>query len=343
MERHLKALLLLFLTLLFLGGCQPAEKEQEPITLTTFQLNTVITITIYDSQDESLLTNCEDLCRKYELIFSRTDEDSELYRLNHGELEDEDGVSHLSPELAGLIEESLKYARLSQGAFDPTIAPISSLWDFTSEDPVIPDQEEIQKNLPLVDYQKVKLDGQNLQFLEEGMQLDLGAIAKGYIADRLKEYLSGQGVKSAAINLGGNVICIGSHPDGNPFSVGIQKPFAQRNELLFSLEIDGLSVVSSGVYERYFEYQDKIYHHILNPDTGMPYENGLTAVSIISPKSVEGDGLSTACFALGLEEGMKLLDSLDGIYGFFVDDDGQIHYSDGFLENITILQPNKNA
>ena len=162
------------------------------------------------------------------------------------------------------------------------------------------------------------------------MQLDLGAIAKGYIADRLKDYLKEQGVTSATINLGGNVLCIGGHTDGKPFSVGIQKPFAQRNEVLLSVDVDDLSVVSSGIYERYFESNGTLYHHILNPKTGMPYNNGLTSVSILSSTSVEGDGLSTACFALGLKDGIALLDSLEGVCGVFVDENGELHYSEGF-------------
>lgn len=325
-----RAICILFImVLLFLSGCQTSGSKQ-PISLTTFQLNTVITITIYDSQDQQLLQECEKLCQKYEQIFSRTSPESELYKLNHGELEDKGGVSHISKELAELIQESLKYAELSQGAFDPTIGPVSSLWDFTGENPQVPDAEELQQKLPLVDYRQVQLNGQEIRFLQPEMQLDLGAIAKGYIADRLKDYLEEQGVTSATINLGGNVLCIGGHTDGKPFSVGIQKPFAQRNEVLLSVDVDDLSVVSSGIYERYFESNGTLYHHILNPKTGMPYNNGLTSVSILSSTSVEGDGLSTACFALGLKDGIALLDSLEGVCGVFVDEDGELHYSEGF-------------
>ncbi len=157
------------------------------------------------------------LCQKYEQIFSRTSPESELYKLNHGELEDKDGVSHISKELAELIQESLKYAELSQGAFDPTIGPVSSLWDFTSENPQIPGAKELQQKLPLVDYRQVQLNGQEIRFLQPEMQLDLGAIAKGYIADRLKDYLKEQGVTSATINLEATCFVSADIPMENPF------------------------------------------------------------------------------------------------------------------------------
>lgn len=143
----------------------------------------------------------------------------------------------------------------------------------------------------------------------------------------MKEYLKSQGVESAIINLGGNVLCVGERPGGKPFKIGLQKPFADRTETVASLDIRDLSVVSSGVYERHFEENGVNYHHILDPFTGYPYENGLTQVTILSEQSVDGDGLSTTCFALGLEGGMKLADSLDGVYAVFITEDGEIHYS----------------
>ena len=161
------------------------------------------------------------------------------------------------------------------------------------------------------------------------MGIDAGAIAKGYIADRIKDYLLAHGVESAIINLGGNVLCIGEKPDGTPFKIGLQKPFEGRNEIISNLSINDMSVVSSGVYERHFVVDGENYHHLLNPATGYPYDNGLIAVTIVSPRSVDGDALSTTCFSLGLEKGLELINSMDGIYGYFITDDYEIHYSDG--------------
>lgn len=312
------------------SGSDPQASSQEPITETAFKLNTVVTISIYDSQDTSLLDGCMELCDQYEQMFSRTLETSELYRLNHGELADADGVSHLSPELAELIGRGLEYRQLSGGRFDIAIGPVSSLWDFTSDNPSVPEDSLIQAALPLVDYQDVILDGQELTFQKEGMQLDLGAIAKGYIADRLKNYLLENGVESAVINLGGNVLCVGSRPDGTPFRVGLQRPFADRNETIATIEVSDLSVVSSGIYERYFEQDGQLYHHILDPATGYPCENNLVAVTILSEESTDGDGLSTTCFALGLEKGMELIESLENVEAMFITEDNELHYSSGF-------------
>lgn len=154
-----------------------------------------------------------------------------------------------------------------------------------------------------MDYRKVHVNGNTVTFDPLGMGLDLGAIAKGYIADRLKDYLTGQGVKSALINLGGNVLCIGERPDQTPFRIGVRKPFGEISETLTVCEITDQSLVSSGSYERYFERDGRLYHHILNPDSGYPYDNGLCAVSIRSDSSLAGDALSTVVFALGRKKG----------------------------------------
>ena len=325
------AVLLLFLAVLWYRNLPTDDTDTEPISITGFQLNTVITITIYDSQDESLLSQALELCADYERIFSRTDENSELYQLNHRTLpQTEEGGYAVSDELAELISIGLEYSRLSEGAFDITVEPVSSLWDFTSGEAVLPDEQELSNALALVDYRQVFLADNSLSFGMEGMQLDLGAIAKGYIADRLKDYLEDQGVESAIIDLGGNILCIGERPGGEPFRIGIQRPFADRSETAAIVEIDDKSVVSSGIYERYFEKEGTLYHHILNPDTGYPYENGLISVTIISDDSVDGDGLSTSCFALGLEKGMELIDSLPDVYAVFITEDGELHFSEGF-------------
>ena len=139
-------------------------------------------------------------------------------------------------------------------------------------------------------------------------------------------------MKSAVINLGGNVLCVGNRPDGTPFHVALQKPFAEKRETFETLAIDGLSVVVSGVYERHFIVDGKNYHHLLDPKTGWPYDNGLISTAIISESSADGDALSTACFALGLEKGMELADSLDGVYAIFITDGYEVYYSEGAEE-----------
>lgn len=263
----------------------------------------------------------------YESRFSKTISTSEIYQMNHRQ--PEETTFSLSQDTADLIREGLEYSRLSDGAFDITIEPLSSLWDFTSGEAVIPEESAIQAATARVDYRNLVLDGNTLTFLSPDTTIDLGSIAKGFIADRLKEYLVGQGVKSAIINLGGNVLCIGEQPDGSPFLIGLQAPFEERNTIYANLEIHDLSVVSSGVYERHFVVDGKNYHHLLNPKTGYPYDNGLISVTILSSRSVDGDALSTTCFSLGLDKGLALVNSLDGIDAFFMTEDKEVHYSDG--------------
>ena len=324
----------------------------QPISISSIKLNTAVQITIYDSQDKALLDDCLALCDKYELIFSRTNEKSELYKLNHRkDVSDGDfstdgqttpypvsGTAdtwHISEDLAALLSEGLDITKESDGAFDIAIAPLTSLWDFTAEDPRVPDDAAIQKALPLCSSDGVTIDGQDITLPSDDIQFDVGAIAKGYIADRLKDFLMKKGVKSAIINLGGNVLCIGSKPDGTPFKIGIQKPFADRNETEAVMDITGKSVVSSGIYERCFKQDGKLYHHILNPQTGYPYANGLISVTIISDQSVDGDALSTTCFALGLEDGLKFAEK-KGVQAVFITEDYELHYTDGFRDEIRV-------
>ena len=316
--------------------------SQEPVSATAIKLNTAVTVTIYDSQDRELLTECMNLCDKYEKIFSRTASDSELYQLNHRELTPVAGTEdtfQISDPLAELIRKGLYYSELSEGAFDIAIEPLTSLWDFTAEDPQVPEDRLIQEALTKCDYHNVSVSDNNEVILKtEDTAIELGAIAKGYIADRLKDYLISQGVKSAIINLGGNVLCIGGKPDDSSFKIGIQKPFADRSGTIAVMDIKDKSVVSSGVYERCFEQDGTLYHHLLNPRTGYPYDNGLIAVTIISDESVDGDALSTTCFALGLEDGMKLAESLDNVQAFFVTSDYEIHYTKDFQKEITVTE-----
>ena len=341
----------LILSSAVLSGCsskantsQTADSDsQEPISATAIKLNTAVTVTIYDSKDKNLLTECMNLCDKYEKVFSRTASDSELYQLNHRELAPVEGTENtyqVSDDLAELVSEGLDYSELSEGAFDIAIEPLTSLWDFTAEDPQVPKDSLIQAALPKCDYHNISVDKDKneITLKTDDTAIELGAIAKGYIADRLKDYLVSQNVKSAIINLGGNVLCIGEKPNNSAFKIGIQKPFADRSETIAVMDIKDKSVVSSGIYERCFEQNGTLYHHLLNPETGYPYDNGLIAVTIISDKSVDGDALSTTCFALGLEDGMKLAESLDDVQAFFVTSDYEIHYTKNFRKKIKVTE-----
>ena len=208
------------------------------------------------------------------------------------------------------------------------IAALSELWDIKNNPGNIPDAASIEEAKSHVDYRKVKVEGNTVTLEDPKAAIDLGGIAKGFIADKLKAYLKSEGIEHGQIDLGGNLLTIGSKTDGSDFHIGIQKPFAKTNEAITTVDIHDQSVVSSGTYERYFKKDGKIYHHLLDPKTGYPFDNGLLQVTIISNQSVDGDGLSTTCFALGLEEGTKLIESLDNIQAIFVTEDYSLHYAD---------------
>lgn len=308
-----------------ISGSQSASSDAEKkVTKSDFALDTVVSVTLYGTDDPTLAEGCLDLCHKYELVFSRTDSESELYALN------EQNSMTVSDDLLSVITTALHYCEVSNGAFDITLGEISDMYGFTSDSPSVPPQDKLDAALAHVGYQHIHVDGHTVTIDDPETVVDLGAIAKGYIADRLADYLKENGQQSAVIDLGGNVYCVGTKPDGSDYNVGIQYPFEDTSKTITTVHVSNMSVVTSGIYERSFEQDGVLYHHILNPQTGYPYDNGLLAVSIVSEKSVDGDALSTTCFALGLDGGLALINSLDGIYAVFVTDDYQLHYSDGF-------------
>jgi len=344
-NRFMQSFLLCSLLVCVLTGCSNSNFEKTKgsdnppyISKSSFLLNTIVSVNIYDKQEEKLLDECFDLIAKYEAIYSRTVESSELYALNSGSASHNGLTYQISEEMSDILQYGLYYSKLSDGAFDISVAPITSLWDFTAFNPKVPSREDIANALSYVNYEYIQLNETQVTFSKQGVGIDFGAIAKGYIADKVKEYLLANGVKSAMINLGGNVLCVGEKIDGTPFKVGIQKPFDDRNETIAIIEISDLSVVSSGIYERYFNLDGVSYHHILNPKTGYPYENELVSVTIISKASVDGDGLSTTCFALGLEKGLELINSLTDAYAVFITKDYEIYYSDGFKDFVNVIE-----
>lgn len=315
--KYLQTILLTFIVML-LSGC--AVTSQEPISKTGFYFDTVITITIYDSDKEDLLEQCFSYCDAFEKQISRTIETSEVSRVNAAKGQPVE-VSETTLEL---IKKGIEYGDLTDGAFDITISPLSELWDFKNNPGTVPSDNEIFEALSHVNYESIIIEGNAVALTDPDAAIDLGGIAKGYIADKLKEYLLGEGVQSALINLGGNILTIGEKPNGTAFNIGIQRPFDEQNTTIASVAVRNSSVVTSGSYERYFETDDKIYHHILNTQTGYPCDNGLLSVTILSDKSVDGDALSTACFALGLEDGQKLIDSMQNVEAIFVTEEYQI-------------------
>lgn len=328
--------MILVLTFAILTGC---AKNSEPISRTGFYFDTVIQITLYDTVDETILDGCFALAEKYENLFSATKEGSDVWKINHAGGE----TVTVSEETVTLLTTATDYANATEGAIDPTIRPVSELWDFGSDgDPRVPEDAAIKTALSHVSYDHIRFGTapsdetgepvlRTVTLTDPKAAVDLGFIAKGYIADKMKEYLLSQGVASACISLGGNVLAIGEKPDGAPFRIGIQEPFAEEGTTIDTVEIRDTSVVTSGIYERYFYEDGVFYHHVLDTSTGYPVDNELASVTIICDSSTRADALSTSCLCLGLDKGRKFLDAEKDVAYLFITKDGTQYASENFL------------
>lgn len=326
MRRKTKLCVLLLAVMMLCSGCA-GETIPPKLTEVGFYLDTVITLTAY-TEDKRVLKDALEECGRYEKILSRTVEGSDVWRINHAKGE----TVEVSNDTMNILRCAQEISEKSGGAFDVTIAPVSTMWNFTKEPHELPDAEELAKAAEFVDYTRMKLEG-NKVTLPEGMMIDLGGIAKGYIADQVKAYLEKQGVKYAILSFGGNIVAIGSEkPDGTPWKVGIQdidKPTGEH--MLVSLNKGG-STVTSGTYERGFDLDGVRYHHLLSAETGWPVQNELASVTIFSESSMEGDALSTTAFVLGTEKGLELIENLKGVEAVFIAKDRTVTCSSGAQE-----------
>lgn len=380
------AVLLLALTLIIPQiGCASNEENTNytGISKTGFYLDTICTITIYgvdagsdlgaeiaaaagDEAEQNrivqqLITDAFLECDRYEKLLSKTLAASEITKINSAAGQ---AVS-VSEETKEVIEKGIGYGQLSGGLFDITIGKASDLWDFheaeemadfaadgaedgadSETDSLLPDEEQLKEAVKHVDYKKISVNGEKVQLADPEMEIDLGGIAKGYIADRVTEYLEERGVISAVVDLGGNIVAIGgktkeilpeSGNDGkneeSDFSIGIKDPQSEDGQLLAVFSASDKTVVTSGTYERYMMVDGVKYHHILDPKTGWPIDNDVLSVTIIAEKgcAVDADGLSTTCLALGVEEGLQLIESLTepAVEAVFVDGQGHIYTTSG--------------
>lgn len=299
------------------------------ISDTGFYFDTVVTIRLDGTQDETILEEAFAQMARYEAILSRTCEGSDVWNINHSGGQ----TVEVHDETAELLALALDYAALSDGAFDITIAPYIDLWDFQNNPGNVPSHDMIAQAGKHIGISGLHLNGTTVTLDDPDASIDLGGIAKGYIADRIKEFLLEKGITSAFINLGGNVLTIGTKPDGQLWNIGIRDPFLTASDIISIVKIDDQSVVTSGTYERFFEKNGTVYHHILDPHTGYPVQNGLKSVTILSDSSADADALSTTCFVLGLDKGMELIESLDYAEAMFLTEEKEIHYSNGFPQN----------
>ncbi|WP_300278401.1 FAD:protein FMN transferase [Peptacetobacter sp.] len=325
------------------------NKDSE-FSKTNYYLGTVNTVTIYGKNQkdaEKILSGCDKVVQNIDNLMSTEIPGSDVSKINKNA-----GIKPtiVSEETYEVIKDAIYYSKLSGGNFDVTIGPISNLWSIGKKDARVPEKSEIDNLLSLVDYKNIEMkkeiiksdtnndgikestDTKYTVFLKnKNMKIDLGAIAKGYAADTVSSYLRLSDVDRAIINLGGNIKTIGN------FTIGIKNPFENANDSFASIKVNNKSIVTSGVYERFVEKDGKKYHHILSPSNGYPFDNNLLSVTIVSNKSINCDALSTSAFALGLEEGKKLIESIDDVDAIFVTKDKKIYLTKGFDNNFKLL------
>ncbi len=322
---------ILALMLLFAAGCSNAAKEQTSETGSKFLMDTLVQMKVTGKNAEKVLDISFDRIEELENLMSKTLKKSEIYKINHSSESVE-----VSDDTIKVLNKSIHYAELTSGRFDPSIGPLVDLWGIGTENAEVPEEEEIVEAKNLVNYKNIEIDNNRVFLKQEDMQIDLGAIAKGYAADEVKRIAEKNSIESAFVNLGGNVLVIGHKADGSKWRIGIQDPRQNRGNIMAVINAADKTIVTSGNYERYFEEDGKIYHHILDPDTGYPADSGLLSVSIISENSFDADALSTSIFILGLEKGMEFIKDQKNIEALFITNDLEVYLSPGLRGKVEI-------
>lgn len=324
-----------------LGGCSnPAANAQAAsaqktaaaaagmTTLDTFLFDTIISIKAACSQD--VMDTVEKRLVYFENIFSKTITGSDVDLINTAAGE----PIQVHPETADVIQAALQYSEESDGLFDITIGGVVALWDF--KEGIVPNEDDLQAALKHVGYKNISLEGDMVTLADPQTQIDLGAIAKGYIADDIAELLRKEGCESALINLGGNTYALGKKPDGDMWNVGLQDPNGAHGSIVATMTAENKSIVASGINERSFEKDGVRYHHLLDPRTGMPANNGLASVTIVSNSSLDGDASTTTTFLMGLDAGMQFVEDHVGLDAMFISTDRTITKTAGMnIESAT--------
>lgn len=328
-----KIILSIVLVILIIGAMfsNRLNKEEKSIHQTYFYLGTIIDITLFGTDDTSDLEPITQLINRYDLMFDRHTETSDIYRLN------ESKSLEVNPETYEVIETSLFYSNLSNGKFDITINPIVDLWQIGTESAGIPSQEAIDHALETVSYQNIELKDNYEVTLNNNTSIDLGAIAKGFIADKIVETLKEEGIERALINLGGNVFALGQPTDAAAWRIGIKNPKLDQSSVLLALSLTDKSVVTSGITERYFLEDDVLYHHIFDPATGYPLNNDILSITVVTDTSLQGDALSTSLYALGIDQAFETIQTLDNVSIIIVTKNNEIMASKDIYSSIDLL------
>ena len=295
--RKIISIILTGCLLVGLSACSnvQSDEEQAPSSREFFAMNTYISLTAYGNQAENALAQAQKRIEELENLWSVTEENSDIFAVNHS---DGQAVA-VSEDTAEIVSFALEMADATDGALEPTIYPVLTAWGFTTDEHHVPNQEEIDRLLKYVDYSKVSVNGNEIRLPAE-MMLDLGAVGKGYASDEIAELLKKEEITSSLLNLGGNIVMIGSSPDGSPWRLGLQSPF--EDDMLGVLIASDCAVVTSGNYENNFIGEDgTVYGHIIDPTTGYPVNNELASVTIVAEEGKLCDALSTSLFVMGVD------------------------------------------
>lgn len=319
--------------LALLTSCVPASSENdEPMNKSFFAMDTYNTFAVYDNTAEDVLSEAVQELKALEALWSVTDKNSEIYALNHS-----NGASlEVSEHTAELLRFALDIAEQTEGLLDITTYPVLTAWGFTTGKYQIPTDEQISEKMTLVGYEKVLLSGNSVT-LPAGMEIDLGAVAKGYACDLVAETFEENGIDSAIISLGGGLRLIGTKPDGSDFKVSVQHP--KQQDSLGTLELSDTSIVTSGAYQRFFVGADgEKYGHILDPRTGHPAQSGLASVTIVAKEGRLCDALSTSLFIMGLEGAKQFWREQGGFEMLLVTESGEIYLTEGLEARFTLAE-----
>lgn len=331
-RKNVSIVIVFIIFISFFTGC---KKTVEPVEKTEYMLGTICTIKVYDADKEEAITKAFTRIKNIEDKMSVNKDGTELDAV--GDASGKNSVK-VSDDTFYVLKKGKYYSEQANGAFDITVGPLVKLWGIGTDKARVPSKEEIEAKKSLINYKDLILDEQNkTAFLKRPeMSLDLGGIAKGYAADEAARILKENGVQHGIVNLGGNILAINGNPDGSPWRVGIQNPFEARGGVLGSVEITNKTVVTSGIYERYLEYNGMKYHHILNPFTGYPMEDSLASVTIITDTSIDADAMTKNIFYKGIDKGLEYVKTLKGIEAIFVTKDKEVYITDGLKGNLKI-------
>lgn len=307
----------------------------EALTTSSYSLGTIINLRVQGMEAKQAIEKAIERLNDIDDKMSVFKDNSEISKIN---LKAGDLSEIISKDTYLVIKESLRYSKLLDGAFDPTIRPLVALWNIGTAKEKIPEKYEIENRLKLVNYKDVVLDDSNfsVRLKQKKQSLDLGGIAKGFAADEIRDIFYKYNIRCALIDLGGNIFALGGKEDGTPWRIGIQDPFKDRGEFMGVLSVKNKSVVTSGNYERYFIQGGKRFHHIIDPKTGYPSDSKIISATIISDNSIDGDGLSTGVYIVGIDKAMELIESISGVDAIFITDDKKTYITSGIKDNFQI-------